>query len=169
MNRNRNRIAVSLVILLAAVAAQAQSASQQSFASIKTLSGSWEGKTKTGDPVRVSFTSTAGGSAVMSEITTHMKDMSEDMISMFHMDGDRLLLTHYCSAGNQPRMKASASADGKTLTFDYVDATNLVTPDAGHMQRVVFTFLGPNHHTEEWHFAVGGKELVETFDLQKKG
>ncbi len=166
---NINRIAISLAILLAAVAAQAQSASQQSFASIKTLSGSWEGKTKTGDAVRVSFTSTAGGSAVMSEIQTHMKDMSEDMISMFHMDGDRLLLTHYCSAGNQPRMKASASADGKTITFDFVDATNLSGPDAGRMQRVVFTLVDPNHHTEEWHFAVGGKELVETFDLQKKG
>ena len=165
---NRNRIAISLVVLVAAVAAQAQSGTQQSFASIKALSGSWEGKTKTGDPVQVSFHTTAAGSAVMSEITSAMKGMSEDMISMFHMDGDRLLLTHYCSAGNQPRMKATASVDGKTLTFDYVDATNLASADAGHMQRVVFTFIGPNHHTEEWHFAVGGKELVESFDLQKK-
>jgi len=165
---NRNRIAVSLVVLLASLAAHAQSGTQQSFDSIKALAGSWEGKTQMSDPVQVSFRLTAGGSAVMSEIVSHMNGKSEDMITMFNMDGDRLLLTHYCEAGNQPRMKASASADGKTLTFDFIDATNLSGLDAPHMHRVVFSFIDGNHHTEEWHFAVGGKEMVETFDLQKK-
>ena len=170
---NRNRIAVSLVVLLASLAAahtaHAQSGAQQSFDSIKALSGNWEGKTQMSDPVQVSFRLTAGGSAVMSEIVSHMNGKSEDMITMFNMDGDRLLLTHYCEAGNQPRMKATASADGKTVTFDFLDATNLSSADAPHMHRVVFSFIDGNHHTEEWHFAVGGKEMVETFDLQKKG
>jgi hypothetical protein len=112
MNMNRNRIAVSLVVLLAALAAQAQSGSQQSFGSIKALTGNWEGKTQMGDPVQVSYRVTGGGSAVLGEIVSQMNGKSEDMISMFHMDGDRLLLTHYCAAGNQPRMKATASADG---------------------------------------------------------
>jgi len=166
---NRNRIAVSLVVLLTALAAQAQSGSQQSFGSIRGLTGNWEGKTQMGDPVQVSYRVTGGGSAVMSEIVSQMNGKSEDMISMFHMDGDRRLLTHYCAAGNQPRMKASASADGKTITFDFVDATNLPSADAPHMHRVVFNFIDPNHHTEEWHFVAGGKEMVERFDLQKKG
>jgi hypothetical protein len=168
MNMNRNRIAVSLVVLLASLAAQAQSGEQQSFNSIKALAGNWEGKTQMSDPVQVSFRLTAGGSAVMSEIVSHMNGKPEDMITMFNMDGDRLLLTHYCEAGNQPRMKASVSADGKTITFDFIDATNLASPDAPHMHRVVFSFIDGNHHTEEWHFAVGEKEMVETFDLQKK-
>ena len=166
---NGNRLAVSLVVLLAAVAAQAQSGTQQSFDSIKALSGSWEGKTQMSDPVQVSFRLTAGGSAVMSEIVSTMNGKAEDMITMFNMDGDRLLLTHYCEAGNQPRMKASSSPDGKTVTFDFIDATNLASPDAPHMRRVVFNFIDASHHTEEWHFAVGGKEIVETFALQKKG
>jgi len=166
---NRNRIAASLVVLLASLAAHAQSGSQQSFGSIKGLTGNWEGKTQMGDPVQVSYRVTGGGSAVMSEIVSQMNGKSEDMISMFHMDGDRLLLTHYCEAGNQPRMKASASADGKTITFDFVDATNLSSTDAPHMHRVVFNFIDANHHTEEWHFVAGDKEMVERFDLQKKG
>ena len=166
---NRNRIAVSLVVLLAALAAHAQSGTQQSFDSIKALAGNWEGKTQMSDPVQVSFRLTAGGSAVVSEIISHMNGKSDDMITMFNMDGDRLLLTHYCEAGNQPRMKASASADGKTLTFDFVDATNITATQPGHMQRVVFSFIDANHHVEEWHFATGdGKEMVQTFDLQKK-
>jgi len=88
---------------------------------------------------------------------------------MIHMDGGRLLLTHYCEMGNQPRMQASASSDGKTITFDFLDATNLTSPEAAHMHRVVFTFIDANHHTEEWRFLDHGKEMVELFDLQKKG
>lgn len=166
---NRNRLVVSLLVILAAVAAQAQSGSQQSFDSIKALTGNWEGKSDMTDPVQVSFRVTSGGSAVMSEIVSHMDGKSDDMISMFNMDGDRLLLTHYCEAGNQPRMKASVSPDGKTLTFDFVDATNLTATQPGHMQRAIFNIIDANHHTEEWHFATGnGKEMVRTFDLQKK-
>ena len=66
----------------------------------------------------------------------------EDMITMFNLDGDRLLMTHYCACGNQPRMVASASPDGKTITFDFLDATNLATPDAGHMNRLVHLDAG---------------------------
>jgi len=93
----------------------------------------------------------------------------EDMITMFHLDGpNRLLMTHYCGAGNQPRMQGSLSPDGKTITFNFVDATNLASPDAGHMQRVVLTLLDENHHTEEWTFLDHGKETKEVFDLRRK-
>jgi hypothetical protein len=87
---------------------------------------------------------------------------------MIHMDGGRLLLTHYCAAGNQPRMQASASPDGKTITFNFLDATNLASPEAGHMHRVVFTFVDASHHIEQWQFTDHGKQIVERFELQKK-
>jgi hypothetical protein len=91
------------------------------------------------------------------------------MISMFNMDGaDRLLMTHYCAAQNQPRMQASVSADGKTITFNYIDATNLASPDAGHMQKMVLTLVDDNHHTEEWTFVDHGKEHKQVFDLRRK-
>jgi hypothetical protein len=164
----RNHIAVGSFVILAAMSAVAQSGPQKPFDIIKSLTGTWEGKSTMGDPVQVSYRLTAGGSALLSELQTSMGSKQEDMITMIHMDGDRVLLTHYCSAGNQPRMQASASPDGKTITFDFVDATNLSSPDAGHMHRVVFTFVDANHHTEEWRFLDHGKEIVEKFDLQKK-
>ncbi len=89
-------------------------------------------------------------------------------VSMFNLDGDRVLLTHYCAVGNQPRMVASASPDGKTFTFDFVDATNLPTPDAAHMIRMVLAMPDANHHTEEWTFSDHGKEHKEVFDLRRK-
>jgi hypothetical protein len=161
------RITLPLFLLLTATFALSQTAAQKSFDQLKSLSGSWEGKTPEGKPLQVSFRDTAGGSALMSEI---MGQGHENMISMIHLDGpNRLLMTHYCGAGNQPRMTATTSADGKSIAFDFLDATNLATPADGHMQRVVFTILDANHHTEDWTFAAGpGKEMKEFFDLTRK-
>ncbi len=78
----------------------------------------------------------------MSEINGYR---SEGMITMFHLDGaNRLMMTHYCGAGNQPRMQASASPDGKTLRFKFVDATNLESTESGHMDHVVIALLDPH-------------------------
>jgi hypothetical protein len=161
------RFRLPLLVLLAATAASSQTATEKSFAQLKTLTGSWEGKNSQGKPLEVVFRDTAGGSALMSEI---IGEGHENMISMIHLDGpNRLVMTHYCGAGNQPRMAATVSPDGKTYTFVFFDGTNLASPDAGHMQRVVFTIIAANHHTEDWTFNAGpGKEMKEFFDLQRK-
>jgi hypothetical protein len=156
---------ISAVTLLT-FSAFAQTDAQKAFTAIKNMPGTWEGKTQDGEMVKVDFKVTSGGSAVMSEIYGHGPG---DMVSMFHLDGpNRLLLTHYCGAGNQPRMQASVSPDGKTISFNFVDATNLASPDAGHMQRMVLILLDDNHHTEEWVFVDHGKEMKEVFDLRRK-
>lgn len=164
----RNYVVIPVFVALAVAAAAAQSAGNKSFEAMKSLTGQWEGKDQTGNTIEVAYRMTGGGSALMSEIHTSKPGHDEDMVSMIHMDGDRLLLTHYCMAGNQPRMQATISPDGKSITFDFVDGTNLTSDQPGHMQRVVFTFTDANHHTEEWHFAAPGKEIVERFDLEKK-
>ena len=159
------RIAALLAVALVATAALAQSDAQKSFTQLKSLSGSWEGKTPDGKPLLVSFRETAGGSAIMSEI---LGTGPENMVSLIHMDGpNKLLMTHYCGAGNQPRMQASVSPDGKTITFTFFDGTN-IAPGAGHMQSVVLTMLDNNHHTEDWTFVDHGKEMKEFFDLHRK-
>jgi hypothetical protein len=157
------RIAVTLLFWFVTSAAFAASAAQKSFEELKALDGTWEGKSLNGQPLEVAYRVTSNGSAIMSEIKG-----KEDMISMFNLDGDRVLLTHYCAVGNQPRMVASASPDGKTFTFDFVDATNLPTPDAAHMIRLVLAMPEANHHTEEWTFSDHGKEHKEVFDLRRK-
>jgi hypothetical protein len=138
------RIAVTLLFVFVTSAAFAASSAQKSFEELKALDGTWEGKTPDGQTAQVIYRVTANGSALMSEIKG-----KEDMISMLNLDHDRVLLTHYGAAGNQPRMVASSSPDGKTFTFDFLDATNLATPDAGHMTRVVLSMQDANHHTED--------------------
>jgi len=160
--RTVTRILIA-ALTLATVSALAQTDAQKAFATIKSLPGTWEGNTGMG-PVKVTFKTTAGGSAVMSEILG-----KEDMVTMFNLDGpNRLLMTHYCAAGNEPRMQASFSPDGKVITFDFLDATNLTTPDTAHMHKMVLTLVDDNHHTEEWTFVDHGKEHKEVFDLHRK-
>jgi hypothetical protein len=154
--------AVCIIVLLAGPTVFAQSSSQKSFEKLKSLAGSWEGKGSNGQSVRESYRLTANGSALMSEI-----EGEHNMISMFHLDGDRLLMTHYCAAGNQPRMKALSSGNGSSVVFDFLDATNLANPEVGHMHRAVFTILDTDHLTEEWVWKQNGKETKERFELQR--
>ncbi len=158
-----SRIALTLVLLAASVAV-AQSDAKKSFDQLRALQGTWTGKNAAGNVLTVDFRDTAGGSALLNEI--HGQG-PENMVTMFNLDNDRLLMTHYCSAGNQPRMVASVSPDGKTFTFNFLDATNITPSQPGHMVKAVFTVVDANHHTEDWTFKAGDKEMHEHFDLQR--
>lgn len=157
------RIALSILVVLLATMSLAETGAKATFEKLKSLEGSWSGKTTDGRPVQVSFRVTSGGSAIMSEIQGE-----EDMITMFHLDGDRLMMTHYCGAGNQPRMVGSMSPDGKTVNFDFLDATNL-SAQPGHMNQMHLTMTDASHHAEDWDFLMpDGKHMHEHFDLERK-
>jgi hypothetical protein len=151
-----------LIAMLCAGFALAESDAHKTFDMLKGMEGNWVGKNSQGQPLGVTFRMIAGGSALMSEI--HGKG-PENMITMFHMDGDRLVMTHYCGAGNQPRMKVVA-ADAKSVSFEFFDGTN-IGPGDGHMQHVTFTQTDANHHTEEWVFVDHGKEMKESFTYER--
>ena len=82
--------------------------SSPTFDRLKSLVGSWQGKTADGKDVKASYQMVSGGTCLMETLDTP-DGMS--MITMYHMDCDRLVLDHYCALNNVPRMKAAASAD----------------------------------------------------------
>jgi hypothetical protein len=174
----KSRIALSLVLVLIAVTAFAadtpatQSDAQKSFATLKTLAGSWEGRVTTvppspdidGKTVQGSLRVTSMGNAILHEMTGAGRP--DDPITMLYLDGDRLLLTHYCDAGNRPRMVARTSADGKTVEFDFLDVAG--GTQYGHMDHAVFTVIDANHHTEDWtYMEPGDKPMHAHLDLQR--
>ena len=152
----------------------AQSDAQKSFDKLKTLAGSWEAHATTVPPqaemegglMQVTLRVTSMGHTLMHEMTGAGR--ADDPITMFVVDGDRLLLTHYCDADNRPRMVGKMSPDGKTLEFDFLDISG--NQQHGHMQHAVFTIIDANHHIEDWTFMLpGGKPPVRAhFDLQRK-
>jgi len=141
-----------------------KSDAQKSFDKLKTLAGSWEGHVTTIPPepdiegklVQATLRVTSMGNALMHEMTGAGRP--DDPITMLYLDGDRLLLTHYCDAGNRPRMVGKMSPDEKTVEFDFLDVSG--STQYGHMHHAVFTFLDANHHTEDWTYMNPGDKPV---------
>lgn len=156
------RYAMCLMLLLSTAAAVAQSDGQKSFEKLKALAGTWEGKMSDGQSVTMTYSVISGGTAVMADAS------HESMVTMYILDGDRLLMTHFCATGNQPRMASTLSPDGKIMEFNFVDATNLASPQTGHMHHAVLTFVDANHYTEDWTWTKDGQSKVEHFDLHRK-
>lgn len=150
-----------------------ESDTQKAYAKLKALAGNWEGPVTSfpaqpmlADKVaQISLRSTSSGNALMHDLT--MNGMKDNPITMFYINEDQFLLTHYCDAGNRPRMVGKLSPDGKTLDFEFIDITGPTT--YGNMRRAKFTFIDDNHHTEEWTYMMpGDKPNRAVFDLRRK-
>src|SRR5262245_2573658 len=166
------RPTLPLILMFLTVQAFAQSDAQKSFDKLKTLSGVWEGKVTTDlkaavpleqTPMHVVLRTTSRGNALMHEMTS--AGSPDDPITMFYLDQDRVLLTHYCDAGNRPRMEGKLSADGKTLEFTFID---VVGNNLGqHMHHARFTFIDADHHTEDWMFMMGDTPVHAHVELHR--
>jgi len=166
-------VRLMLIFTFLSTAAFAQTDAQKSFDKLKALSGVWEGKVTTdlevatpldNVPMHVTLRTTSRGNALMHEMTS--AGSPDDPITMFYLDEGRLLLTHYCDAGNRPRMEGKISPDGKTLEFEFIDVAGNNLHQ--HMHHAKFTFIDANHHIQEWTFMLGDKTVHAHFDLQRK-
>jgi hypothetical protein len=158
------RSLLSAALIGLSTLAFAQSDAQKSFDQLKSLAGSWQG-TMDGTPMQISLRVTSRGNALMHEMK--MAGRPDDPITMLYVDGDRLLLTHYCDAGNRPRMAATLTPHGKTVDFHFLDVANFNSKQGGYMQHAAFTTLDANHHTEDWTFLAQGKLIKAHLDLQR--
>ncbi len=127
-----------------AVAAQSAITAGEAFASIKKLEGHWRGPSpmKGMPPGNTIFHVTAAGSAIEERMLPGTK---MEMLSVYHMDKGDLLMTHYCAAGNQPRMKLNTrKSTAGELVFDFAGGTNLNPRRDMHMhsQRMTLPHAG---------------------------
>jgi hypothetical protein len=123
----------------------------------KSLSGEWKGESTKGWTETIRIQTIAQGSAVME--TSFEAHPNETMVTMVHPDGERLLLTHYCVAKNQPRLVlTSATPDLAEVVFEFLDGTNLPSRDRGHMDKVVFRFAEDGNFSSQWTWYQDGKE-----------
>ena len=139
------------------------SEAQKAFEKLKTLAGSWQGNVM-GMSVQETIRVTSRGNAILHEMTSSA--MPDNPITMFYVEGDRLLLTHYCDSGNRPRMEAKMFADGNSMEFNMVDITG--NTEKGFMNRLAITIVDANHHNEESTWMLpGNKSFRATVTLQR--
>jgi hypothetical protein len=136
------------------------------FEKIKKLAGEWT-KDGEGDQAVVNYRVTGHGTAV---VETLFPGGAYEMVTVYHMDGKDLMLTHYCGAGNQPRMKAAAGAAGGPLMFKFAGATGMKSPNDEHMHDMTMTFIDDDHVQVSWISFTGGKksDVVELKLTRKK-
>lgn len=160
-HQSRFRLTVAALLLSLGTVSLAEevalSPAKQTFEKLKASAGEWIGKSTKGWEDTSTVKVVAGGSVVVEE--SFGAHPNETMYTMYHMDGERLLLTHYCVAQNQPRLVASEfSANGDTVTFTFLDGTGMASRDVGHMDKCRIVFIDNDHNATKWTWYQEGKE-----------
>lgn len=146
---------------------QTESPAKQAFEKMKTLVGKWEGTMGEGkDAMKASvvYRLTGSGTALVEVLGP---DSPFEMVTMYHLDGDNLVMTHYCGAGNQPSMKFKPGKSPDSLFFDFTHGSNMKPTDM-HMHQVTHNFLGADHVKSVWQSYAGAKPGMKAeFDFHR--
>lgn len=139
------------------VAGEASAKTKESFNKLKGLAGTWkmENPEKPGEwSDAITFSVTSGGNVVR-EIM--FAGEQHEMTNTYHLDGDSIMVTHYCAMGNQPSMRASRSnIGGDTMHFAFDHVTNYASNGQPVMCDLSLKFDGQDSVTENWKSCVDG-------------
>ncbi|HEX3280332.1 MAG TPA: hypothetical protein VHR36_03795 [Pyrinomonadaceae bacterium] len=153
-------VAMMALVMSAAVLAADKTKSEEAFDRLASLKGQWKGE-QDGVKISLIYALTANGSALMEEFRPESGPV---MITLFTVDGDHLIATHYCSAKNQPQMVTSAITDvQKPLAFSLARVTGLKSPDDWHNTGLTVIQEDNDHLTQEWTYQSKGKTGKSVF------
>ena len=146
------------------------------FDRLKSLAGTWEGTPEAqggieaeaheDTKVRHVFEVSAAGTVVME---TMGPGTDHEMINMYHLDGDELVLTHYCAGGNQPTMQLDREAStAHKLVFDFTGGTNLDPAVDNHIHAAEIVLHDEGTMISSWKAYAEGKQAgTMTFHLAR--
>ena len=145
--------------------ASAQSDAKKAFEKMKTLAGSWQG-TVMDIPINFTIRTASSGTAILHEGDTSGGGPPKHEITMFYLEGDRLLATHYCDAGNRSRWEGKMSPDGKAIEFSFLDVAGPTR--GGYLKDMVITMIDADHHIVGFTFVMpDGKPIQLRGEFQR--
>jgi hypothetical protein len=112
--------ASSMTVFAQSTPPKAPNPAKVALEKLKSLAGDWTGEIMT-IPITFSVRTVSSGTAVMHEGHTEKGGPPNHEITMFYTEGERLLATHYCDAGNRTNMEGKLSEDGKTVNFSFIE------------------------------------------------
>jgi len=134
---------------------------------LKALVGIWQrtdASTPASKAFRIRYRLISADTALVEEFGDPAKQPTQ---IVFHLDGDRLLATHYCAQGNQPRLQLRTGRSNDVQVFDFLDATNLRSAADSHLVRLTFRWPDPDHLVREEVYATNGREETSTLVLER--
>jgi hypothetical protein len=141
------------------------------FERMKSLQGDWispDPHGQAGATASFHYEVTGGGSALVETIAPHGEGKGT-MLTVYHLDGDDLVLTHYCMLGNQPHMVAAPSKDPNVVHFGFAGGSNVDMKHGQHMHEATYHFVDANHVQSDWTLYTDGKATgTGHFELTRK-
>ncbi len=101
------------------------------FKQLGSLAGAWTGPSSNGGAHTVTYRYTAAASVL---VETWTLGTGRESMTLYALDGDRLLATHYCPLGNQARLQYSGVDKDGRWQFGFLDGTNLHAKGQSHQQ-----------------------------------
>ena len=138
----------------------AQSHSKE-FEKVKSLEGKWAGTTTEGGKesnVSVTYHLTSGDSAV---VETLFPGTDHEMVSVYHDEGGKLAMTHYCMLGNRPNLALSKSSQTE-MTLDFAKNNTINPKSEDHMHSLRLVFIDNDTLVQNWSGITNGKEKEPT-------
>ena len=170
--------AVCVLMLASATVSNAGDLTAEAvFEQLKSMSGTWKGpmagegdeaekEAAAGMEAVHEFQVSAAGTVVME---TMAPGTEYEMINMYHLDGEDLVLTHYCAGGNQPTMRLDREASSESkLIFEFTGGTNLNPEVDNHIHSAELKVIDDNHIDSIWQgYAEGKPAGLMTFSLAR--
>ena len=151
--------------LLCLLAGPALAADPAPWARLKHLVGTWRrSDAPASNPFRIRYRLISADTALVEEFGDPARQPTQ---TVFHLDGERLLATHYCAQGNQPRLRLRPAPSTEALVFEFLDATNLHSAADSHLVRLTLRWRDEDHLVREEVYAANGKEDVGTLLLER--
>lgn len=144
------------LVLSQSVVADAQRApdAQALFDRMKRLVGTWSASQpgRSASEEATTFELAGGGRVLVLESGGTLENT-------FHLDNDRLMLTHYCGSGNQPRMRVREATD-RRISFEMFDITNLANPRSYHTTHLDVDFVSADRIVLTYRGTSGGPQVT---------
>jgi hypothetical protein len=138
----------------------AQNNSERAFATYKSLNGRWAIESN-GKTLQIEMRYEVGSKESI------VTEQFGKELSVIYLDGENLLMTHFCNAGNQPRLRLKEGAQPGVLEFEMFDITNLKDASTPHVQRIVYKVIDGSRMTLEIIWKKGQSEESEKYTLSR--
>ncbi len=156
-----------VLLLMSGIAASspaAPSSGETAFEKLSAIAGDWEASTPSGRTLRLSYRLVSAGSVL---VETYGAGSGRETLTVYHLDGPDLILTHYCVQGNQPRLRMAPASGKSAVAFDFFDATNLASPTDSHLQRLEVRLIDADHFERAETYRADGKDDTSVLKLSR--
>ena len=153
---------------LTPVSSQSKAAAEQAFDRLKALEGTWidvDGTFGSKGAEAVTYKVSSGGHSV---VETFPIATRYEMVTVYHLDRNELVLTHYCTSNTQPRM-TSTGLQGNVVSFSFAGGTNIDPAKTSHMHSAKIEFVSADEIRATWdNWEQGKSDHSATFRVVRK-